>query len=276
MLSIGAYAQEVRLPVKDNHWSAPQVKTPTSYRDEPWVICLLTEGPHLIYTAHLYTVQPRYGTWTVDWRRYRPRGYVYDEEVGLVTTVNLQRSLDRLLKIVRDNQLKPELIESSPPCSPEEVEARPLSSLVLDSPSITTWLWVLSPESTSAISKLGVQYRWYQWRFNDPHLAIHPAPRTLIRTVKDLVHTSAPPQEDVDRLLKFAERGSLILKISKPARVWIDGVYQGEWPSLRLIYLPDGHYSIHVVPLDPRYEVISYEDVEVLAGRQTTFKVQVE
>ena len=66
------HAEEVRSPTKVHHWRAPQVHSPASYRDEPWLICLLTEGQHLIYTAHIYTVQSRYGAWTVDWRRHRP------------------------------------------------------------------------------------------------------------------------------------------------------------------------------------------------------------
>ena len=117
---------------------------------------------------------------------------------------------------------------------------------------------------------------WYQWRFDNPHLAVETTQRDLIHMVKKLVHSSAPPQEDVDRLLKSAERGSLILKVSQASSVWINGVYYGASTSLRLIYLPDGHYSIHVVPFDTNYEPISYEDVEVLAGRQTTFKILVE
>ena len=279
-----------------DYGTALQLREPHDYPDEPWVMCLLTEGPHLVYRAHLYTVQPRYKTWTVDWRRYRPRGYRHDEEVGLVTTDHLQRALSDLMRVARQGALKPVVVHTAPPCTTEEVEERERHLDAPQGPLITTWLWVLAPtdqphkrprssehrrgQSTPPQMKANIEqpvsYRWYRWRFEDPHLDVQSAPRELIETVKRLVHTSAPPQEEIDLLLKPAERGSLILKVSQPARVWIDGVYQGDWPSLRMIYLPNGHYSIHVVPLDAHYEPISYEGVEILAGRQTTFKIQVE
>ena len=272
-----AQSKDIHTSVKDSEGPTFQLQSPMNYRDEPWVICLLTEGPHLVYKAQAYTAQPRYGTWTVDWRRYRPHGYTHDEDVGLVTTVALQNTLDKILDTARRQELKPELIQSSPPCSQEAIERRPLPSTTHDAPSLTTWLWILASVDRIATSEgEHNQYRWHQWRFDDPHLTIKATQRKLIQMVKKLVHSSAPPQEDVDRLLKPAERGSLTLKVSKASSVWINGVYYGASPSLRLIYLPDGYYSIHVVPFDKNYEPISYEDVEVLAGRQTTFKILVE
>ena len=285
------HADETRSPIKAGPWSALQVTPPDHVQDEPWLICLLTEGPHLIYTAQLYTVQSRYRSWTVDWRRYRPQGYVHDEEVGLITTLRLQRSLDQILGYARQYQLKPRLTSMPPPCSTEEIEQRPISLNHQDSPSITTRLWVLSPHTTSATSmKRGryldnlsgkelnksVGYRWYFWHFDDPHLQSQSGPRELIKIVQQLVHQAAPDQNHLDRLLKLDERGILILKVSQPSTVWINGVYHGRWPSRQVIYLPEDYYTIHVAPLDSHYEPVSYEEVEILAGRQTTFRIEVE
>ena len=119
-------------------------------------------------------------------------------------------------------------------------------------------------------------YQWYSWRFDEPHLRSESGPRELIQLVQELVYQVAPPQNYLDQLLKLDERGVLILKLSQPSAVWINGVYQGHWPSRQVIYLPEDDYTIRAVPLDSQYEPISYEEVEILAGRQTTFRIEVE
>ena len=58
------------------------------------------------------------------------------------------------------------------------------------------------------------------------------------------------PRQDSDRLIERYDSGILLLTVTAPSKVWINGVYHGLWPTSRPIYLAAGHYRVVVVPLD--------------------------
>ena len=68
----------------------------------------------------------------------------------------------------------------------------------------------------------------------------------------------------------------MLLTVTAPSKVWLNGVYHGLWPSSRPVYLAPGHYRVHIVPIDSRIDPITFEGLEMSAGVKTKFKVEVE
>lgn len=288
---------------KWDHFSLPPR---SSLSGEPWGGCLILTGSSLTQVAQLYGVQFRHGAWTAQWKWIRPSGYQAEDEVGILTRAAVQSGLDQLYNLTKQSQIAPYLTTMTPPCG--EGEAISKRSPRRRDPLLRAQLWVLAPsalinqtsrspaqaesaqgESAQVAdqepvdakspphSEMSESHRvWYYWSFENPHLSESEGPMALIRTVKRLVYQPAPPRYVRDDLLKPQERATLSLLVDQPADIWIDEVYQGRWPSHQKIYLPGGYYLIRAVPLDPQREPLSYEEVEVLRGRRTTFRIEFE
>ena len=98
----------------------------------------------------------------------------------------------------------------------------------------------------------------------------------MMKQVVDLINKVAPEEVDSDRLIQDKDSGTLLLTVTAPSKVWLNGVYHGLWPSSRPIYLATDDYRVHVVPVDQTISPITFEGLEVTAGVKTKFKVEVE
>ena len=102
----------------------------------------------------------------------------------------------------------------------------------------------------------------------------------MARVITRLLHETIAPRADRDKLTPTHLRGALKLSVSRPARVYINGVDRGVWPDPRPLEVPAGDYHIHAVPLDlsgsrPAHPV-TYTKIQVVSGRLTQFRIDLE
>lgn len=237
-----------------------------------WALCLLLEGPRLIYTAQIFGVQSRYGSLSAEWRNHRPKGFPTDDEVGLITEAELTETMRTLQKNLSQSTLQSSWDLTPPPCDVGMVEQRPLASST-DGQELSAEIWI---SAERAKHQTGIVHRgWAHWRIKNPHLMSSHV-LDVLDTIRALIYRGASPRADVDRLMHPSEQAKLQLKVEREAKIWIDGVYMGIWPSTQLIPLTSGHYTIKAVSLAQPEVSVVYEEVEVLAGRLTRFEIRLE
>jgi hypothetical protein len=241
------------------------VGSPVGKGDEPWFVCLVLRGSSLLYTTKLYAIQARHQSWTAEWRRHRPKPYQSDEGVGLVTTNELAQLHGRLENLAQNAHLKATITLTPPKCEelPHYKQSHAKHEYMAD-------VWLRKASTDQAL------YQWSHWTFIDPHLDIEQSANQMIKDIIDLVTMVAEEREDLDLLLTRKERGHLILKVTAPSRVWINGVFHGEWPSSYPIMLAPGLYQVQVKPLNPTQSPVIFEGLEITAETKTKFKVEVE
>ena len=277
------------------------IGSPVGTQRLPWFVCVRMQGMSLMYKAKLYAIQARYQSWTAEWHRFRPQPYPSDDGVGLVTTKELAQLYVNLQRLAAQKPATYKAQTRIPPCGPELYEekvkksfdsrmksngsskyikynkkakrqrkaallnkAKAKAELVVD-------LWLLSKSSP-----LSSNQTWQNWKFIDPHLSLEQEPQLMVNQVIELITKVAPENEDSDRLIKTKDSGTLLLTVTAPSKVWLNGVYHGLWPSSQPVYLATGHYRVHVVPLDSNISPITFEGLEMSAGVKTKFKVEVE
>jgi hypothetical protein len=233
---------------------------------EPWFVCLRLSGARSLYIAHVYAIQARYRSWTAEWRRHRPEGYPTDEGVGLVTDRELTGLYTQLMSHSDRQKISYTETLINPPCSVESIGAEHAHG----EQEYLAELWLRQP------SLKGGTPVWRYWSFINPHLRPEGQAREMIKLIKNLVTSVAIEGSDLDLLLSPKESGSLYLTVNHPSRVWLNGVYYGQWPSVSPIKLAEGLYELKVAPIDPRWESVVYSGLEVLAEKKTKFKVEIE
>ena len=253
------------------HSSEYHLETPDTGARGPWIMCLLIEGPNAVYPAQVYAVQARYGSWTSVWRRHRPRGYDVDEDVGLLTAEALKRTMREIQRAAHHAGLKAKITDAPPPCDSAQVATRP--QLQTRKASLIAWVWIRHPHSERP--------RWHLWRLSDPHLSppaqdMSGGVLSIIHAITGLIYTTIERRADRDRLVLRGEYGTLRLNVSRPARVYINGVDHGVWPQRELIELPTGDYDIYAIPIAAGYDPVTYTEVGVIRGRQTNFMIDLE
>ena len=279
------------------------IGSPVGTQRLPWFVCVRMQGPSLMYKAKVYAIQARYQSWTAEWHRFRPQPYPSDNGVGLVTTKELAQLYLDVQRLATQSPIAYEDQNQVPPCGPEIYEGKvekprdskinpkrhksrkrhksqqrtKRSTMAAQSTKaklkaeLLVDLWLLSQNSSLASNQT-----WHHWKFIDPHLSIEQEPQLMVNRVIELITKVAPEDEDSDRLIKSKDSGILLLTVTAPSKVWLNGVYHGIWPSSRPVYLSTGQYQVHVVPLDPNFSSITFEGLEMSAGVKTKFKVEVE
>ena len=235
-----------------------------------WFLCLIIEGPRLLYRAEVYGVQPRYRSWNLEWRRHRPQEYPTDEGIGLISSADLGQLAQVIMTLTQLHGLTPEVTDTPPPCHSSQVSARPLIGDQSHSPEIIASLWL---ERMDSQSKLLPQ--WHFWKLNNPHLGSEGMNEVLDQ-IKAKVRTSDDSWNDFDHMLLPSERGHLYLKVSHPANILIDGVLIGQWPMEYHIPLPEGDYHIEARPIAPDLTPQQFDGIEVLRGKRTRFTITLE
>ena len=273
------------------------IGSPVGTQRSPWFVCVRMQGSSLVYKAKVYAIQARYQSWTAEWHRFRPQPYPSDDGVGLVTTKELAQLYINIQDLAMQGKLQHQVQTQAPPCgaelyenilhtkgknksNSEKTKHKQSSELATKKKfknrskqqfELRLDLWLLKQHTNKTTGEA-----WQHWQFFDPHLSLDQHPQLMIQQVVDLITKVAPEGVDSDRLIQTQDSGTLLLTVTAPSKVWLNGVYHGLWPSSRPIYLATDDYRVHVVPMDQNLSPITFEGLELSAGVKTKFKVEVE
>ena len=264
-----SFAKNLPMPLSAQSMQPTQEKlewvgSPVGKQGEPWFVCLIISGSRLTYTSKIYAIQARNQSWTAEWRRHRPKPFKMDEGVGLVTTYELAQVHEKLEQLAQQTGLATQITESSPPCDLDRPQRRTKQSEYL----AEIWLRRKDPKQK--------KYTWSYWSLNHPHLTVDQTANLMIQSISSLVDQVAEEAEDLDGLLTSKDSGLLLLTVTAPSQVWLNGVNHGQWPRTHPLRLAPGVYQVRVKPNRSSQNEVVFEGLEIAAGTKTKFKVEVE
>ena len=251
------------------------VGAPAVGDESPPTLCVTRSGPSSFYVQEQAELQQRHGSWTLYWRGTRPAGFGSEEQVALLTQAESATLLTGLAQRLSSlpRSLRPRLHSAQPTCPTPSPAHQPrwgidttLSLFLAPTAQLPEPLLAhLNPAERSTQLERGL---WLQWELGDVEASLDPRGALVYALIEGLLsaHLERPPL--TDQLLTEQERGQLLVKLSRPARLEVDGVNYGV-PSQRPLLMSPGLHTLTLYPLSPPFGPFTYRQVEVERGKLT-------
>jgi len=262
--------------------------------EAPPSLCVSRSGLSAYYLEERVELQQRHGSWTLYWSARRPRGFKSEEAVALLTSAEVAELLHTLARRLNAPQLRA-LRHSSPAPSgggedrggcPKRLSAPQRAS------SRTPWgvmtqlslfvaaherapEWLLEGLSGAERARQRRDGLWLHWPLGDLEAQLDPSGQEAYGLIESLLQRHLARPLPSDQLLTAAERGQLLVKTDRPARLEIDGVSYG-LPTLKPIPVSPGLHSLSLYPLEPPYGPFRYRQIEVEQGKLTRLQLTLE
>jgi len=251
------------------------VGAPATGDASPPTLCVTRSGPSAFYVQEQVELQQRHGSWTLYWRATRPTGFGSEEQVALLTEAESATVLNKLAQRLStpSRPSRPRLSSAQPGCPAPSPAQQPrwgvhtTLSLFL-APDAHPPEGLLADLSRAERATQAERGLWLQWSLGDVEASLDPRGEVIYSLVEALLsaHLERPPL--TDQLLTEQERGQLLVKLSRPARLEVDGVSYGV-PSQRPLLISPGLHTLTLYPLSPPFGPFTYRQVEVERGKLT-------
>lgn len=248
--------------------------------EHPPTLCVYRAGLSSFYVHERVEIQQRHGSWTLYWSAARPTGFTSEEQVALLTEEELAQLLLGLAGRLTAPPLnaRVQALETSPSCppaSPSEGWGVQTTLSLYIAPHERVPLTLLRGLSSEQQAKRAARGLWLQWSLGDVEAQLDPSAELAYELIERLLSTHVSRPFPTDQLLTPQERGHLLVKTSRPARLAIDGVSYGR-PTQKPIPTSPGLHTLTLYPFTPPFGPFTYRQVEVERGKLTRLTLSLE